>query len=355
MSLLTRTPAAKPLSPSQKIKELETKIELDEIARRAAFDREQEEFERNQWRTNVAEITKDRQKRVSTIKVRQTLDKIVPYLPLVIVNLAALIGQFQWAQEHLAIGTAGTPVRYLAATIYAVAAESIALFLQYYANRALRNRDSAATLYLGAFLVAGVVASINYSHYSTRPEGSTIFFGAPNATALVFAGASLISPWLWRIHARAEHREELSKAGEIDTRGVKLSLSRKLWHPIKSVKVLSMSAWTGETNPIEAVKAWESAQAAKVEEQQAKEADEPIKPKVTRKSQNGQRAVVENGDLSLHPKYTEGVTIYRKSVDAGNPLSQRQLAARLDQKNRLLASRIIGDVRREINNLRPAP
>lgn len=347
-----RTPD-KPLTGAQKIKELENKIELDEIARRAAFDREQEEHERNQWRRNVAEVETARKREIDTEKYRAALARAVPYLPLVLVNLAAMTGQIGWALDHLEIGEPGTVLRWFVAAMFGATAESIALFLQYYANRALRNRDSAAMLYLGAFAVAALVASVNFSHWSNPKPNE--FFGTPNATAVVFALCSFASPWLWRIHSRAENREILKAAGEIDTRGVKLSLSRKLWHPWRSIGVISFSAWSGQTNPTEAVAEWEAYRVQKTAEKALRDAEKaqenesvlvtPSKPKSAQKSSQGRTRTVANS-AEDEERYRRGVQLYRKSLEGpGRPLSQRILARELGLKNRVLAAEIINDVK----------
>lgn len=366
-NLIKKAPPEKTLTPAQKLRELESKIELDEVARAAAFEREQTEHERNQWRRNVSEVEEIREKSAKVSLWQARGRKAVPYVPLVLVNSAALQGQFDWALGHLAIGDAETIIRYFAAAIYAIAVESIALFLQYYANRALKNRDSAGLLYLSALLVAGFVSTINFSHYHV--ENAPLWDLNQQATAYAFAMCSLISPWLWRIHSRAEHREALKAAGEIDSRGVKLSLSRKIWHPIRSVQVISFNSWTGETNPAKAVEAWELHKAEKAAAEEAtkitkkaakiKKAEEASKPKVTLKSHKDKtprRNEVPGGDLANHPKYAEGVEIYKLSLKGpGRPMSQRDLAKALNMANRQLASKIIGDVKSEIHNgLRPA-
>lgn len=360
---------AKPqLTGAQKIKALENQIELDEIARRAAFDREQEEHERNMWRANVAEVKMARKRQIKTENVRAFMNRAVPYVPLVLVNLAAITGQVGWALDHLTIGGSGTALRWFVALMFGSTAESIALFLQFYANRALRNRDSAGALYLGAFVVAGLVASVNFSHWSNPKP--TEFFGTVNATAVVFALCSFASPWLWRIHSRAENREILKAAGEIDTRGVKLSLSRKIWHPVWSIQVISFSAWSGTTNPAEAVAEWEAHVAQKKAQKALKRTEKAVQPtpvlstpRLKRISQKPSQAAgsdsFDGWSAEKIERYQRGVQIYRKSLEGpGRPLSQRDLSTEIYGKtgaNRSLAIQIINDVQNgrvigEVNN-----
>ncbi len=346
MITLSRKTPEKQKTPAQLKRDLELKIEMDEIARAAKFKREQEEHDRDAWRNDVAEIGSsiEKSKMLATWQARGR--KAVPYIPLMLVNGAALQGQFASALDSLKIGDPHTFTRVIAAAIYAIAIESIALFLQYYANRALKNRDSAGLLYLSALLVASVVSAINFSHYYDTK--AAVWNVTAQATAYAFGLCSLISPWLWRIHSRAEHREALKAAGEIDSRGVKLSLSRKIWHPVKSLKVIRFNAWTGETNPIKAVEAWEIAQSAQkiIEIEDDKVRDEAHKRReALKRDRQPKRNEVPNGDLTLHPKYAEGRKLYESSLQGpGKALSQRDLAKRLGMANRVLAGKIIKDV-----------
>lgn len=346
MITLSRKTPAKSKTPAQLKRDLELKIEMDEIAREAKFKREQIEHERDAWRNEVAELdsTTEKGKLLATWQARGR--KMIPYIPLMLVNGAALQGQFASALDSLKIGDPHTFARIIAAAIYAIAIESIALFLQYYANRALKNRDSAGMLYLSALLVAGIVSAINFSHY--YDPKSAVWNVTAQATAYAFGLCSLISPWLWRIHSRAEHREALKAAGEIDSRGVKLSLSRKIWHPVKSLKVIRFNAWTGETNPAKAVEAWEIAQSVQqiIETEEDKVRDEAHKRREALKRDRQPKRVDNlNGDLRQHPKYADGVDLYRKSLEGpGRPFSQRLLAKELKMANRELARKIINDV-----------
>lgn len=365
--------AIKPKTPAQlareaevareiAIKDAEAKARLDEIERAARFKREQEERERDQWRASVETEKKTETEKIKSDRFRKTMNKAVPYAPLFLVNTAAITGQIGWALENLAIGEPGTPLRWLVALIFGVTVESIALFLQYYANRALLNRDSAASLYVSAFMVAGIVAALNFSHWSNPIDGE--FFGSPNSTAVAFALCSFASPWLWRIHNRAEFRETLRANGEIDARAVKLSAARKIMYPIRSFQVIRLAAWQGETNPARAVEMYETRRIAKAEVKAAKDRAKAAKADKTEPakaveatstpSPNGQVRPVPpaspkaNGrDMSAHAKWNDGLATYSASLDAGSPLNTRELAAALGQKNKVLASAIIRHVKAE--------
>lgn len=182
----------------------------------------------------------------------------VPLAPLVAVNALAVTGQVGYAVDHI---QGGWPV----AVLFAVALESIALFLGYHASAALRRRESAAGMQLAAYLVAAVVAGINYAHYA----GPHL---APTVTGVAFGLVSLLSPWLWRVHSRAAHRDALHKAGEIDVRAVRLSASRKLWHPIRSLRVIRWAAWEGVDSPREAIAGWTAYEQARAAAKAAEKA-----------------------------------------------------------------------------------
>ena len=345
------------------------KIETDRIEREATFQRENEE--RDRARVRAAEASKDKAKvvKAKTGRNRVIISKAIPYLPLFLVNIAAMSGQIGWALDHLEIGEPGTVLRWITSIIFGVTAESIALFLQYYANRALLNRDAAGSLYLAAFMVAGLVASVNYSHWSNPALGE--FFGRPNATAVIFAMTSMISPWLWRIHNRAEYREALKKAGEIDVRAVKLSLSRKIMHPYRSFMVVWYASWSGITVPSKAIASFEEIKAAKALDRSLARAEklayaerlrrekieadalaarirEQAKDKITVERIEEVPAVAPvapalNGrrPMTAHAKWNDGLATYSASVDSGKPLTVAALAAALGQKNKVLASAII--------------
>jgi len=376
MSILSK-PKPKPLSV--KIKEAAQLAELDAVERAAQFKREQEEAERNVWRAEQAKAARTETAELTKSARAARLAEMVPYIPLILVNVAAITGQYGWAIDNLTeIGSdTHDPVRWLAAALFAFTAESIALFLQYYANRALRNRDSALTLYLSAFLVAGLVATVNYSHWSTHSSDKDLL-GSPTPTAVIFALCSLASPWLWRIHNRAEYREVLKKAGEIDTRAVKLSLARKIMHPYRSFMVIWNSSWKGDQTPAEAVAAWDKihdervarkierkrqARADKAAERAAKAEPVPadqeavIKPQAP--AQRAPKAPAGVGVGPSHPKWAEGVRIYEASkAGPGRSLSQRDLAGHLNMSNRDLATAIKKFVderdQNAINNVAPS-
>jgi hypothetical protein len=165
-------------------------------------------------------------------------------VPLLLVNSAASWGQAGWAHEHIAPS-------WVLAGFFAVTIESIGVYLAGMAHAARMADQSAGSLQLGAYLVGLFVGFLNYWHWA----GPAF---APTAQAVVFGVLSSISPWLWAIYSRYRNRDRLAELGQVDVRGVKLSTSRKLWHPVKSVSVIRFASWEGIIEPNEAVRAWSS-------------------------------------------------------------------------------------------------
>jgi hypothetical protein len=96
------------------------------------------------------------------------------------------------------------------------------------------------------------MAGLNFTHFSGPPVDSV-------ALGVMFGLASLCSPWLWAVDSKAAHRAQLAARGIVDPRGVKLSTNRKLWHPVRSLRVTRYASWVGEMDPFRAVQGWESA------------------------------------------------------------------------------------------------
>jgi hypothetical protein len=175
---------------------------------------------------------------------RRPFPKLPLLVPLVLVNAAAVWGQAGWAHEHL------QPRSWWLALGFATAIETIGVYLALEAHDALMHDQAAAMLRVGSYGVGVLAGGLNYWHFA----GARF---APTATAVSFAVLSAISPWLWAIRSRAMNRARLVELGQIDKRGVKLSTSRKLWHPVKSLAVLSWASWAGVTEPDQAVRGWE--------------------------------------------------------------------------------------------------
>jgi Protein of unknown function (DUF2637) len=175
---------------------------------------------------------------------------IITAIPLVICNLIAFTGQLSFIRDHMSwplIGDIG-----LAAGL-----ESIALFLTFMAADALMAEDSAFRLRLGSYIVAGIVAALNYSHYADN--------GRPTFAAVATGLMSFMSPILWGIYSRRNSRDALKAKGLIESRAVKFGVNRWLWWPGRTFHVYRYAAWTGEIQPAAAITQWETYQTEKDE------------------------------------------------------------------------------------------
>jgi hypothetical protein len=168
-------------------------------------------------------------------------------LPLVLVNGAAVWGQAGWAYVHVT-GTLTTVdyLRWALAFVFALAVESVGIYLAWEAHGARMADQAAGVLMLGAYAVGALAGTLNFLHFRASLD-----------VAVTFAVMSAISPWLWGVWSKARNRGRLAALGLVDPRGVKLSTSRKFWHPIRSLKVMSWAAWEAETDPVMAVRGWE--------------------------------------------------------------------------------------------------
>lgn len=351
-----KTPAAPPrLTEAQAaamLRAKEAELAAKALEEQAAFEREKREAERAAWR--AAQAKDQRAERLDQARTRwsKVVARLVPYLPLVLVNVMAVMGQFGWGRANLdQIGSSvNHPARIVVALLFAGALESLALFQGYYADKALQRGDSAAGLYLGAFGTAAVVAGLNYSHYAATDTTTVLGLEvpAPTATAVVFALFSFISPALWRIHSRAVNRDRLKAAGEIDARAVRLSWSRKLWHPIRSIRTMYWATWEGVATPAEAVELYERKRA----EARAKRAEAKAKSPEDAGARRP-RGQGETPDPNPEPeldgpapivaqRFPEAWAAYAASRRGpGSPLTQRALAREYLNGNRHHAKAIM--------------
>lgn len=162
--------------------------------------------------------------------------------PLILVNLISVIAQFEFWHAHL-------PWPVFAAAGFALALESIAIYLAYHAHIALVANDSAFRLRTASYVFGAGIGILNGSHYLNN--------GRLTAAAIGIGLCSASSPWLWGIHSRRESRDRLIANGLIEQHAVRLGFTRVFWHPAKSLSVFRMAAWTGESSPAAAITAWE--------------------------------------------------------------------------------------------------
>jgi hypothetical protein len=163
----------------------------------------------------------------------------VAAIPVMLVNSVAFIGQFEFLHTHVPWILPGQ-------VLFAVALESVAVYLAWHAHIAKMANDSSGRIMLSAYLFALVIASMNYSHYA-GPHWRPTFM----AVGLALMSAS--SPWLWNIHSRRVSRDLLMARGLLEEKAVRLGATRWTWHPYRSMRVTWLATWDGEANPKRAI------------------------------------------------------------------------------------------------------
>lgn len=256
-----------------------------EHARRQAIADEQERRRRDAARRVERAERRERQRKARAVFAT----KLRPVLPLLLINGGAAYAQGAYAYSEIAPADWNMPSRLAFAIAFAAALESIAVYVQWHAHDALmlKAHATAASLRRAAWLIAAVVAAINYAHFANG--------FSPTAAAVAFALLSLLSPWLWGLHTRrAQHVQLLAEdSSRIDDAGVEFSPRRRRMFPIRS---LMAARWAIEHNERDPRKAWDgyhaeraarttahtadraarkAARAARKQEQTAPTADQP--------------------------------------------------------------------------------
>jgi hypothetical protein len=157
-------------------------------------------------------------------------------VPVALVNSVAFIGQFAYLNANV-------PWPVIARVLIAVTVESIAIYLAWHAHLAKMANDTAMRLVLGAYSVALLIASVNYSHFAHDWH--------PTPLAVIMGLASLISPFLWGVHTKRASRDKMMAMEPplIEPHAVRLGGTRWTWHPLRSVRATSWASWHGENDP----------------------------------------------------------------------------------------------------------
>jgi hypothetical protein len=183
---------------------------------------------------------------------------IVAAVPIILVNGVAFSGQFAYIRDHINWILPGQ-------IAFALALESVAVYLAYMAHEALKAEDSAYGLRLASYGFGFIIGILNYSHYAAN--------GRPTFEAVATGLMSVASPWLWGIYSRRNSRDVLKEKGLIEPKAVKLGIMRwALWRK-ESFQVFKRAIWTGENRPDIAITEWER-------EQTEKANAEPVTPDV---------------------------------------------------------------------------
>jgi hypothetical protein len=160
--------------------------------------------------------------------------KHLMYVPLLLVNGAAVYGQVAFFYERVAPTTWATPGKIALAVVIALAVESIAVYVGWHAHDALLNKagTTAAHLRRASYLIAALVAGINYAHFADFKNPDTTL--GLNAASLAFGLLSLLSPWLWGLHTRRMQHVQLRKEGVVDATGATFSSERVRSFPLRA-------------------------------------------------------------------------------------------------------------------------
>jgi len=167
--------------------------------------------------------------------------------PLLVVNALTVYGQLAYAMAEIAPAAWPWPARVALSVGFAVAIESVSLYVQWHAHDALqlRSHSTARSLRRWSFLIAAAVGAMNYSHFADAGM-------RPTAAAIAFGMLSLLSPWMWGLHSRRMARIQLLKERRVDDAGAEFSTARKRAFPIRSLKAYRWSVDHNVTDPREA-------------------------------------------------------------------------------------------------------
>ncbi|WP_052720206.1 hypothetical protein [Actinoplanes rectilineatus] len=166
---------------------------------------------------------------------KNDFSKQLMYIPLLLVNGAAVYGQVAFFYETVAPTAWAVPGKILLAVVIALAIESISIYVGWHAHDALINKlgHTAARLRRASYGIAGLVAAINYAHFADFSDRTGNRLGL-NAASVAFGLLSLISPWLWGLHSRRLKNLQLAKEGVIDATGAVFSGERVRSFPLRS-------------------------------------------------------------------------------------------------------------------------
>jgi hypothetical protein len=167
--------------------------------------------------------------------------------PLLVVNALTVYGQLAYAMAEIAPAAWPLWARVALSIGFAVALESVSLYVQWHAHDALllKSHSTARALRRWSFLIAAAVGAMNYSHFAGKELH-------PTAAAIAFGMLSLLSPWMWGLHSRRSARIQLLKERRVDDAGAEFSTARKRAFPIRTMKAYRWSIDHNVTDPREA-------------------------------------------------------------------------------------------------------
>ncbi|KAB8186833.1 hypothetical protein FH608_045910 [Nonomuraea phyllanthi] len=223
-----------------------------------AAEREQLRTERKRARKTAAATARTTAYEVWRHRLTSWWHAFVMVGAIVGVNIVAVAGQVTAFQA--------APFSWPAAGALGAAAviESIAIYIGWHAHIALIEGDSVFRLRAASYGIAAGVAALNYHHYAAD--------WSLDDQAVMFGGASLLSPWLWAIHSRHVHRKDLRAKGLIDPRAPKFAALRWILHRAETWRALKWAVRHGEQSPTAAILAIQITETGKPAERLARRA-----------------------------------------------------------------------------------
>ncbi|MFI1195525.1 hypothetical protein ACH4T9_20020 [Micromonospora sp. NPDC020750] len=255
MKLLPRAPKLTPAELAE-LRGIELRAQIDHARQVDQLRREQDAADRAARQQAEREQARaERQRRKQRAKARaRRLRQLRRWAatgrtiaPLLMANTATVGGQAVYAYAQTA-ETWPVAVRVACAVVYALAAETIALYVGWHAHDALLQgaHATAGRLRRASYVIAGVFAALNYSHFAAPQL-------APTAFAVALGTLSLLSPWLWGLHTRRQQNVRLLAEGLVDEGGTTFSAERRRAFPIRS---WAARRWSIEHNVRDPKRAW---------------------------------------------------------------------------------------------------
>jgi hypothetical protein len=281
---------------------------------------------------------KERAKAKAKAKARRRarLAKARNIVPLLLVNAVAVGGQLKFGYDEIADPTFPWWARLMVAVMYAAASEVVAVYVGWHAHTALLESQyrAATNLRRWSYLIAGIIATLNYSHFAGKGA-------SPTAVACTLALFSLLSPWLWGLHSRRVRNIQLIKdnPAAIDSEGVEFSRRRRRAFPIRTWRAGRFALDHGITEPAEA---WRRYNASRKSTPVAMQAGAPAGPPRDRRSLS--ELVILIGALeALAPGMPDGQICSMLQINVGR-LAMARSAAKI---RTLHAEAVIGTGRAE--------
>lgn len=229
-------------------------LEAARIAEQTRLVREQGKRDRRDAKEADRKVRRARRRQERSDTLSTFAGRARLLAPLLAVNAAAVYGQVSYAADVIAPTTWAEPARLGLGIFLGATLETIAVYVGWHAHRALleHHTGAAARLRRWSYAIAAVVAAVNYAHFADPVPGDAWDL-APTPAAIVFGFFSFLSPILWGLHSRREHRIQLAAEGVVDCQGAVFSAERFRHFPIRTMMA---RRWSIEHNVTDPVAAW---------------------------------------------------------------------------------------------------